>query len=501
MKKRNLVLIYVCATLFASLNMNIFSMRTKEWAKDTLIRYDQARRGVLPALKKSTPAYRRLKKEAQEAFQIMPKFRPKLKAYLVSPLTVKYDQILVSGSLDRTVKIWDMNIGYVGTLKGNRGPVHSVAFSFPSKFETNSKYLASGSKLIRIWDARNWERKEKLEDHWGAVNSVAFSPDPSKDSGQGYLASGSQDSTVKIWDTNTWLVIKILKDHLNSGAVYSVAFSPNLSKGLGQAYLASGSQDGMVKIWDTNTWKCKKILKDHLNSGTVYSVAFSPNPSKGSGQVYLASGSQDGTVKIWDTNTWKCKKILKDHLNSGTVYSVAFSPNPSKGSGQVYLASGSEDGTVKIWDTNTWKCEKILKGHGGAVNSVAFSSDHSKDSGQAYLVSGSEDGTVKIWNTKTWECERIFKGHKDAVRTVAFMPKPKKKEREQKMSKMDLQDRVGFLQDKINETLEHLKKEKPLAQKKHLQKELRTLKKELNDLLGIKIEEKIFGVPKFLLLK
>ena len=79
------------------------------------------------------------------------------------------------------------------TLEGHSAAVRSVAFS------PDSARLASGSldKTVKIWDASSGECLQTLEGHSAAVWSVAFSPDSAR------LASGSLDKTVKIWDASS----------------------------------------------------------------------------------------------------------------------------------------------------------------------------------------------------------------------------------------------------------------------------------------------------------
>ena len=139
---------------------------------------------------------------------------------------------IISGSVDRTIKIWDANTGQcLKTLVGHSSDVNSVAYS------PDGKRIISGSydKTIRIWDVNTGECIKTLEGHSNVVSSVAFSPDGTK------IISGSWDNTVKIWDANTGECLKTLKGH--SWAVYSVAYSPDGKR------IISGSDDNTVKIW------------------------------------------------------------------------------------------------------------------------------------------------------------------------------------------------------------------------------------------------------------
>ena len=124
------------------------------------------------------------------------------------------------------------------TLEGHTSLVRSVAFSH------DSKLLVSGSDdyTVRIWDTTTGVCQQTLEGHDRLVNSVAFSHD------RKLLASGSDDYTVRIWDTATGVCQQTLKGHDDS--VRSIAFSHD------SKLLASGSFDGTVKIWDMSTSSC-----------------------------------------------------------------------------------------------------------------------------------------------------------------------------------------------------------------------------------------------------
>ena len=74
-------------------------------------------------------------------------------------------------------------------MEGHSDEVNSVAYS------PDGTKIISGSfdKTIKIWDANTGECLETLEGHSGSVKSVSYSPDGKN------IISGSDDKTIKIW--------------------------------------------------------------------------------------------------------------------------------------------------------------------------------------------------------------------------------------------------------------------------------------------------------------
>jgi WD40 repeat protein len=298
---------------------------------------------------------------------------------------------LASGSLDGTIKLWDVQMGrltHTLTLSGHKNLVLSVVFS------PDGKTLASASSdaTVRIWDAQTGQLMLTLMGHSGDVSCVAFSPDGRT------LASGSNDSIVRLWDAQTGNLKQALKGHATG--VRCVVFSPD-----GRT-LASASNDKTIRFWDAQTGEVKRTLTGH--DSPVASVAFSPDGK------FIASGSGDvfskGELRLWMTQTGKLKwtAILPDvdeevelyDLQAGkatlkqtlekrgaTVWSVAFSPDGKK------IASGSDDMTIRVWDAETGHSMQTLRGHKRSVVSVAFSCDGKT------VASGSWDSTVRLWDT------------------------------------------------------------------------------------------------------
>ena len=75
------------------------------------------------------------------------------------------------------------------TLSGHTNEIWTVAISADSQ----TLVSGSGDKTIKVWNLATGREVRTLTGHTGTVRSIAISPD-----GQA-LVSGSQDSTIKIW--------------------------------------------------------------------------------------------------------------------------------------------------------------------------------------------------------------------------------------------------------------------------------------------------------------
>ena len=95
----------------------------------------------------------------------------------------------VSASLDKTLKVWDLNSGEVlQTLKGHTQRVAAVAIA------PDGKTAVSGSwdKTLKVWDLNAGEVLQTLAGHGGWVGAVAIAPDGKT------AVSASHDATQKV---------------------------------------------------------------------------------------------------------------------------------------------------------------------------------------------------------------------------------------------------------------------------------------------------------------
>ncbi|HEY9859571.1 MAG TPA: NB-ARC domain-containing protein [Candidatus Obscuribacterales bacterium] len=235
---------------------------------------------------------------------------------------------LVTGSLDRTIKLWNVQTGAcLKTLQGHTSWVWAIALS------PDGKMVASGSydHLVKLWDLSSGECLKTLVGHPSSVLSVAFSPDGR------WLASGGYEQMIHLWDAATGQCVRTLQAHANR--VWSVAFSPD-----GQL-LATGGDDFTVKLWNVATGECGKTLSGHASA--VLTILFHPDSS------CLITGSADRTIKVWSLSTGECLSTLSGHQN--WVWSLVFDAK------RQVLWSGSQDETVKCWHLETGACLQTLQ--------------------------------------------------------------------------------------------------------------------------------------------
>ena len=140
---------------------------------------------------------------------------------------------IVSGSEDRTIRVWDAHSGDVvaGPFEGHTSSVRSVAFS-----PDGTRIVSSSSDCtIRVWDARSGDVVAgPFEGHTDYVTSVAFSPDGTR------IVSGSGDHTIRVWDARSGDVVAgPLAGHTDY--VTSLAFSPDGTR------IVSGSVNRTVR--------------------------------------------------------------------------------------------------------------------------------------------------------------------------------------------------------------------------------------------------------------
>ncbi len=290
---------------------------------------------------------------------------------------------LISASLDRFIKIWDLDSGVCLQSWQLSNSIHELALNH------SGKILACASECggVFLWDVATGELLKKLTGHAGSAISVAFQPYGT------LLASSSYDSTIKLWDLTTDECIHTLIGHTQ--ITFSIAFNPLGTK------LVSSSFDTSIKLWDVETGCCLQTIEDH--SRIVVAAVFSPDGHR------IISGSQDLTLRIWseiNLNNWQCTKVLQGHQNN--IWSIALDSSGKK------LISGDSSGVLKFWDVESGQCVKTLSSISRTFRSLAFHPNGN------LLASSSEDRQIRLWDINQDRCLSTIPAHEMAVWQIAF---------------------------------------------------------------------------------
>jgi WD40 repeat protein len=259
------------------------------------------------------------------------------------------NQVLFTGSRDKTVRQWDLTTGQVENV------ISGLHDSSILSICVRDGYLASAGsdRRVVVWDLEKNRLVKVISDHDDSVLCVRF--DDKR------LVSCSKDRTVRTYSFPTLKPEFVLGAH--RAAVNAVSLSHN--------FIVSGSGDRSIRLWDAETGKLLKKFENHHSRG-IASIDFQ-------GPSHVVSGSSDRHLRVFDVATnggWG----TADNHDTAAAAALAGTGATCTSCGQ----SRTESGSASVRTV----AERERAVHGDLVRSVAL--------GEDWVVSGSYDKTIKV---------------------------------------------------------------------------------------------------------
>jgi WD40 repeat protein/serine/threonine protein kinase len=356
-------------------------------------------------------------------------------------------KLVVTGGYDKLVMVWnpdevkpvdiakrldglpDEKLNFI-RMAGHDGAVRSVAFS------PNDKLVVSGSEdnSLRVWDVATGGAFKALRGHGGIVRSCVFSPD-----GQ-LVLSGGDDESIRLWDVTGYQEVRVLHATVISGhqdAVLSAQFSRDGER------IVTASLDRTASLWSAATGnRLKRFVEGHefLVSGVVFYQ---------DGE-HLATGAGDNSVRVWNRaagtqvavltptgrigtlavspdNRWLATGSLGNDVtlwngriegpplgtlggHEAEISALAFSPN-----GQL-LVSGDDRGKLRLWRLEAGSAVR------GSPNPARVATEGLQNRGAGRPAVSGSAGSGDPRTTGRWVFERELLGHNGSISAIRFMP-------------------------------------------------------------------------------
>ncbi|KAI8062384.1 WD40-repeat-containing domain protein [Gongronella butleri] len=234
-------------------------------------------------------------------------------------------QQIISGSRDRSIKLWDVDAKRcLVTRHHHQGSVLCLAM------DPHGQFFISGSSdaTLIYWTLPDMVPQMRMEGHLNGVLDVCLV--------NHFVVSSSRDTTVRVWNKQGRQLHRLTGHNGPVNALEHVK---------GSNHVISASGDATLKLWDVQSGQCLRTFVGHQRG--LACVRYDPHTD------CIISGGQDGKIKVWDVKTANCLQTMTGH--SDLIRTI----DAYKG----MVVSGSYDRTLRVWNEETGDC--LLSFHSG----------------------------------------------------------------------------------------------------------------------------------------
>jgi len=248
--------------------------------------------------------------ESQNIFDTYPSLTGHTKNVLC--LCLISENKLVSGSEDKTLKIWDIsNKKCSNTISGNFQRIDSL-------LPLQDNILIVGTyNIIKIINIETKEEISSLMGHQKSICSIIRISNV-------LIASSSYDNSINIWNIQKNEYTFSLLGH--DSPVFCILLLRD-----GKLISGSGSWDKSLKIWNLEKRKCECTLIGHKRE--VRDI-------KQLNNGWIITASNDKTIKVWDIHKKICIQTLVSHYD--IIFSLCIIDKNK-------FVSGGRDQDIILW--------------------------------------------------------------------------------------------------------------------------------------------------------
>jgi WD40 repeat protein len=258
---------------------------------------------------------------------------------------VMYDDILISGSTDMTIKLWDTHQSHeIITFSG-----HTSAITSLSVYDDRI-YSSDELGYIKIWDTEILTEISSNRTRKQSITCLTVSSDR--------IYCGYNDGYIFILDIDSFIEISSFHAHatcVKQILIISSSSSAAAAAAAAQQIISCGK---IVKIWNTNpssnhSKKYQLIKKIRGHDHGVTCLLLHEN------RLYTAARS----IRIWNLGTTRFELIGECKKHSHDIKSLCLHQN--------YLYSASR--VIRIWDVMTCQLIQVLRGYSSPITAMTIS--------------------------------------------------------------------------------------------------------------------------------